>query len=86
MQNLIIVQKRCIISCIKDKLVQFFPQKADATDFPTTKIWVKLDDYSVACVQKKFEKSVGKPAHGRERVLIKNLLFNIIFNFFFQSW
>ena len=45
-QNVIIVQKRCRMSCIKDKLALFFfLQKADAPDFPTAKILVKLDDY-----------------------------------------
>ena len=59
------------MSCFKDtgKLVLFFLQKADATDFPTTKIWGEIG------LQKNSRKSVGKPAHGRERVnrdLFKN--------------
>ena len=33
------------MSCIKDKLVLFFPPESESTDFPTAKIWVKLDDY-----------------------------------------
>ena len=45
------------MSCIKDRLVLFFPQEADATDNYT------------ACTLKKFEKSFGKPNTGRERGL-----------------
>ena len=37
--------------CIKDKLVLFFSQKAAATEFPTSKIWVKLDEIGM-CTKK----------------------------------
>ena len=71
-QNVIIVQKRCRMSCIKDKLALFF-------FYPES--WCNrlpyCEDFSeigwlltVWHVYKKFKKNVGKPAHGHERVKI----------------
>ena len=60
----------------KDKLVLFFPQKAETTDNRATNIWLERNQKiidSVACIQtlsKKFEKSVEKPTSRNERELI----------------